>query len=667
MNSDVSQDRKTALAGFSLVSALQSATIFILLIDIVRLMRPSDFFWCIDYSELTDIHFLLLISWIFIVGMLASSSKKGSIPCVLWFPAIVIFLQTINSFQAKSLTFWFLSFCSLLIWLVWRLQYLAVKKCIILSWFFQALNYIIVFYFFLDSHFFYLTRSHLGIMHLWQLQFENIADLAGLKTNTIHELAVISLGYFVALNVVGFLIKPSADHSQRGLSLIPATIVALVCCYFQFDFFVESQPFENFLMMKMDFGSFPLPEPSRFTTREILAAKTQTRFPRISDIYRQGKFTWKDQQPRKNLVVLCVESLRADNFEKYMPKSVELAKKGIWLKNHYAPSNLTMTTLFGLYYGIFPIAYRTNFRKVGPPVFPRFLRDSGYQLHRVSSVWGDNLEIIYNDFEKIYFNAKSNYSSSEEVLAKVLTELDKPGLHLIDAHLNSTHFNYYYPPRYEIFKPVIPEDTDIFRLDPTPETVIAIQNRYRNAVTYLDEVLAHFFEEAQKRGLDKNTIFVIIGDHGESLGECGFLAHSTGPHISQFHVPGIVLAPNIEPRETLNYSWHLDFIPILAPLMGFECRGLIGADPFTASRSAILNRDDSLENRLILRHGNTMSIFDVNRNQYLQWIVTTTNEYTLDNAVYFLYDKKNSASLAERIQSDKNFALDFLSAKSVEP
>jgi phosphoglycerol transferase MdoB-like AlkP superfamily enzyme len=44
-------------------------------------------------------------------------------------------------------------------------------------------------------------------------------------------------------------------------------------------------------------------------------------------------------------------------------------------------------------------------------------------------------------------------------------------------------------------------------------------NRYRNALHYADAALGALLDGLRERGLDRNTLFVIFGDHGEAFGQ----------------------------------------------------------------------------------------------------------------------------------------------------
>ena len=84
---------------------------------------------------------------------------------------------------------------------------------------------------------------------------------------------------------------------------------------------------------------------------------------------------------------------------------------------------------------------------------------------------------------------------------------------------------------------------DVAEEPPSPERISSQRNAYDGAITYLDAQLSVLFQELDKRGLTTNTIVLIAADHGESLGEHGFLEHGVSLYLSELHVPLLIRLP----------------------------------------------------------------------------------------------------------------------------
>ncbi len=63
---------------------------------------------------------------------------------------------------------------------------------------------------------------------------------------------------------------------------------------------------------------------------------------------------------------------------------------------------------------------------------------------------------------------------------------------------------------------------------------------YRGEMAYVDDHLDSIRTALQQRGEWENTILIVLGDHGESLGEHGFLGHQYHLHDTLLHVPLVV-------------------------------------------------------------------------------------------------------------------------------
>ncbi len=85
-----------------------------------------------------------------------------------------------------------------------------------------------------------------------------------------------------------------------------------------------------------------------------------------------------------------------------------------------------------------------------------------------------------------------------------------------------------------------------------------------NAVKYADWALGRFIEKAKKSDYWKDTIFLVVADHdirvrGDSL-----------VPIERFHIPGLILGADIQPRVVQTVSSQIDLPTTLLSLMGIS-------------------------------------------------------------------------------------------------
>jgi arylsulfatase A-like enzyme len=72
---------------------------------------------------------------------------------------------------------------------------------------------------------------------------------------------------------------------------------------------------------------------------------------------------------------------------------------------------------------------------------------------------------------------------------------------------------------------------------------------YDNCIAYLDERLGQLFDDLGSRGVLEKTWVVIIGDHGEGLGEHELFEHGESLYSTEIRVPLLILPPAGEQLE----------------------------------------------------------------------------------------------------------------------
>jgi lipoteichoic acid synthase len=76
-------------------------------------------------------------------------------------------------------------------------------------------------------------------------------------------------------------------------------------------------------------------------------------------------------------------------------------------------------------------------------------------------------------------------------------------------------------------------------------------NRYLNALNYDDRVLGGLIRALEQRHLDRSTLLVIVGDHGEAFGRHGQVGHALNIYEENVHVPLMLINPDLFHGERL--------------------------------------------------------------------------------------------------------------------
>lgn len=109
--------------------------------------------------------------------------------------------------------------------------------------------------------------------------------------------------------------------------------------------------------------------------------------------------------------------------------------------------------------------------------------------------------------------------------------------------------------------------------DPDPRLVA----KYDRALARADRQIAAFIRELKARGLWDRTVFILTGDHGESLGEHGLRGHMEGLYEEILHVPLIVHHPGLPQAKGKRFAElieRVDLMPTVLEAAGVSVQGL---------------------------------------------------------------------------------------------
>jgi arylsulfatase A-like enzyme len=97
------------------------------------------------------------------------------------------------------------------------------------------------------------------------------------------------------------------------------------------------------------------------------------------------------------------------------------------------------------------------------------------------------------------------------------------------------------------------------------ETARMLKHGYLACVSYSDAMVGKVLDELKKTGLDKNTIVVLLGDNGYSLGEhTHWVKHTC--FYNSFHTPLIIKAPGLKPAKTEAVVSYVDIYPTICDM-----------------------------------------------------------------------------------------------------
>jgi len=100
--------------------------------------------------------------------------------------------------------------------------------------------------------------------------------------------------------------------------------------------------------------------------------------------------------------------------------------------------------------------------------------------------------------------------------------------------------------------------------------------RYQQTITYTDRFIAALDVELASLGLTDNTIFCVVGDHGEAFGEHRIQGHERVAFEEVLHIPMCLRAPLlIEPGQRISDPVSsVDLTPTILSLLGFDSEAI---------------------------------------------------------------------------------------------
>ncbi len=277
-----------------------------------------------------------------------------------------------------------------------------------------------------------------------------------------------------------------------------------------------------------------------------------------------------------NVVLITLDTVRADHLGCYGYKQIEtphldaLAADGARFANAYTPVPITLPAHSVILTGTYPMRtgmhdFSGNRLNASQPTLATILHEKGYATGAVmgsavlDSRFGLNrgFDFYYDHFDFSRLDER-NLDAMErpgnEVVNKALGWLDghlrKP--FLLWVHLYDAHHPYTPPPPY----------VQRYRSRP-----------YDGEIAFVDSQVGRITNYMKQKGLYDRTLIVIVGDHGEGLGEHGEKTHGFFIYHTTLHVPLLIKLPAGAPPRTplVNEAVNLaDLLPTILEVAGFQ-------------------------------------------------------------------------------------------------
>jgi glucan phosphoethanolaminetransferase (alkaline phosphatase superfamily) len=331
---------------------------------------------------------------------------------------------------------------------------------------------------------------------------------------------------------------------------------------------------------------------------------------------------------RKNVIIFLNDSLRSAHMQVYgyerptTPFLQSLLDAGRLKKVALAASMCSETTC-----GLMATLTSRNYIDLAYYNLKIYdlLQDLGYQAYFIGTgdntnfgpfrdALGRNLDLFFDGRLATRFSMNDDRMMFE-ALEQVPDSTGAPAFFFF--FLLSTHEIGVKLDAYDVYQPSRIDTQAPWALEHDPAHRQAVVNRYDNGVTQADDMMRQLFAELDRKGYLRNSIAMILADHGEGLGEHGNYLHCTYLYQEDMGIPLLIYdAPNA-PYANLEFATQIDVAPTLFARLGlpipscWEGRSLLepGVKPYSIHttlsiwpRRAIIHHTDGAVYKYIRTH-----------------------------------------------------------------
>lgn len=119
----------------------------------------------------------------------------------------------------------------------------------------------------------------------------------------------------------------------------------------------------------------------------------------------------------------------------------------------------------------------------------------------------------------------------------------------------------------------------------------SIIDLYDGELAYTDSQIGRLLDWLDRSGRFKDTMIVVMSDHGESLGERDVYRHASQLYNEQTHVPMIIYHPEVQPRRVREYVSTIDLGATILGANGITSpEGYMGVNLFPLMKGQSINR-----------------------------------------------------------------------------
>jgi choline-sulfatase len=302
-----------------------------------------------------------------------------------------------------------------------------------------------------------------------------------------------------------------------------------------------------------------------------------------------------DQTTSRNVFLITIDTLRADHVHCYgydriqTPALDQLATEGIRFTQAFTPSPITNSSHASILTGLLPSSHGVSDFGVplaeGHTTVAQLLQKRDYRTAAFIGAVILDSKALAPGFER-GFDFYDNFPAQAETKSR-WGRVERRGMEVVQhaetwlsAHSAGPHFVWLH-----LYDPHDPYEP------PPPYSTTYKDRLYDGEIAYADSALSHFLAYLKKLGWYEGALIIVVGDHGEGLGEHHEDTHGIFLYDSTTHVPLIVKLPSErEAGKSVGAQVRTtDIMPTILGLLGVAAPANLDGDslePFLTGAEA---------------------------------------------------------------------------------
>jgi arylsulfatase A-like enzyme len=269
-------------------------------------------------------------------------------------------------------------------------------------------------------------------------------------------------------------------------------------------------------------------------------------------------------EKRPNILLITVDTLRADHLSAYgyhlktSPHIDHLASEGVRFARAYSVIPLTGPAHLSLFTSRYPQDHGARINGVAVPkgskclFLPQALRQLGYLNAAFISAWPltsrvtrlDRWFDVYDEELTRSYQLINSSRYAEDVTPRAISWLAnrRKSPFFLWVHYFDPHSPYLMRKEFEVRKA---NGNQSPRFEWRDSALRGRAQKYDSEIRYTDHYVGKLLDALDQQGLRHSTLVVLTADHGESLGEHGYVGHGRRLHEGILQVPLIMRYPKI--------------------------------------------------------------------------------------------------------------------------